>query len=51
VSADGDMSGSYRYTRVYARDSKGVWRIVSFEANRIREPEPRKSNKPAAKKK
>ena len=52
VSADGDFSGSYRYTRVYVRDSKGFWRIVSFEANRIREPEPRKSDshKPVAKK-
>jgi ketosteroid isomerase-like protein len=37
-TADGDLSGSYRYTRVYVQDTKGVWRIVSFEANRIREP-------------
>jgi ketosteroid isomerase-like protein len=35
---DGDVSGSYRYTRVYVRDPHGAWRIVSFEANRIREP-------------
>lgn len=35
----GDISGSYRYTRVYARSANGVWQIVSFEANRIREPE------------
>jgi ketosteroid isomerase-like protein len=35
---EGDLSGSYRYTRVYVRDERGVWRIVSFEANRIREP-------------
>jgi ketosteroid isomerase-like protein len=34
---NGDFSGNYRYTHVYARDPKGVWRIVSFEASRIRE--------------
>jgi ketosteroid isomerase-like protein len=39
---EGDLSGSYRYTRVYVRDERGVWRIVSFEANRIREPGERK---------
>ncbi len=38
----GDFSGSYRYTRVYVRDARGVWRIVSFEASRIREPEEHK---------
>jgi ketosteroid isomerase-like protein len=35
---EGDFSGSYRYTRVYVRDARGVWRIVSFEASKIREP-------------
>jgi len=35
---DGSISGSYRYTRVYVKDSRGVWRIVSFEASRIKEP-------------
>jgi ketosteroid isomerase-like protein len=35
---DGNISGSYRYTRVYVKDARGVWRIVSFEASRIREP-------------
>lgn len=35
-SAGHDISGSFRYTRVYARDQQGVWKIVSFEANRIR---------------
>jgi ketosteroid isomerase-like protein len=34
---EGDFSGSYRYTRVYVKDARGVWRIVSFEASRIRE--------------
>lgn len=35
---DGDISGSYRYTRVYVRDARGQWKAVSFEASRIREP-------------
>ena len=34
---DGDISGSYRYTRVYVKDQRGAWRIVSFEASRIRQ--------------
>ncbi len=32
-----DFSGSYRYTHVWVRDDHGTWRIVSFEANRIRD--------------
>ena len=32
-----DMTGAYRYTRVYVKDARGAWRIVSFEASRIRE--------------
>lgn len=35
TTADGDVSGSYRYTRVYVRDARGEWKIVSFEASRI----------------
>jgi len=35
-SAAGPISGSYRYTRVYVRDQQGKWKIVSFEASRIR---------------
>jgi ketosteroid isomerase-like protein len=35
---EGDLSGRYRYTRVYVQDAHGSWKIVSFEANRIREP-------------
>ncbi len=35
TSPDGDISGDYRYTRVYARDPHGNWKIVNFEANRI----------------
>jgi ketosteroid isomerase-like protein len=41
-TADGQLSGSYRYTRVYVQDATGGWRIVSFEANRVREPEAHK---------
>jgi ketosteroid isomerase-like protein len=41
-SGEGDLSGSYRFTRVYVRDSKGDWKIVSFEASRIRQPGDRK---------
>ena len=33
---EGDISGSYRYTRVYVKDERGHWKIVSFEASRIR---------------
>ena len=33
-----EFSGSFRYTRVYVRDAQGKWKIVSFEASRIREP-------------
>jgi len=38
ATEDGELSGSYRYTRVYARDAQGAWKAVSFEASRIREP-------------
>lgn len=36
-SPSGDLSGSYRYTHVYARSATGHWQIVSFEASRIHE--------------
>lgn len=39
VTANRDISGSYRYTHVYARDAQGKWKIVSFEASRIRDPD------------
>jgi ketosteroid isomerase-like protein len=42
VTPEGDISGSYRYTRVYVRGAAGKWKIVSFEASRIREPDERK---------
>jgi len=32
---EGNISGTYRYTRVYARDSHGAWKIVNFEASRL----------------
>jgi len=38
TTPDGDLTGSYRYTRVYVRDAAGNWKIVSFEASKIREP-------------
>lgn len=38
TTPDGPVNGSYRYTRVYARDPHGNWKIVSFEASRVREP-------------
>ena len=42
TSTSGDITGSYRYTRVYVRDGKGGWKVVSFEVNKIREPGERK---------
>jgi len=42
TTPEGDISGGYRYTRVYVRDAHGDWKIVSFEASRIREPGERK---------
>jgi ketosteroid isomerase-like protein len=34
--AGADLSGSYRYTRVYVKNAQGDWKIVSFETSRIR---------------
>ena len=36
TTGEGNISGSYRYTHVYVRDEHGTWKIVSFEASRIR---------------
>jgi ketosteroid isomerase-like protein len=36
INADGDFTGSFRYTRFYVRNAQGVWKIVSFEASKIR---------------
>ena len=41
-TGEGDFTGSYRYTRVYVRSSQGKWKIVSFEASRIRNSDDRK---------
>jgi len=38
TTPQGEVSGAYRYTRVYVRDPQGAWKIVSFEANRITDP-------------
>ncbi len=37
-NGDRDISGRYRYTRVYS-NRMGQWRIVSFEASRISGPD------------
>ena len=37
TTSEGDLSGSYRYTRVYVKDAQGAWKIVSFEVSKIRE--------------
>jgi len=43
TNAEGeDISGSFRYTRVYVRNAQGLWKIVSFEASRIHDPGERK---------
>lgn len=44
TTPDGPVTGSYRYTRVYVRNAQGAWKIVSFEASRVREPGPHKRN-------
>ncbi|MGA3265017.1 MAG: nuclear transport factor 2 family protein [Terracidiphilus sp.] len=42
TAAEGDISGCYRYTRVYVRDARGKWKIVSFEASMIRQDDEQK---------
>jgi ketosteroid isomerase-like protein len=34
---DQEITGRYRYTRVYVRNLQGQWKIVSFETSRIQE--------------
>lgn len=36
-SGEGEISGNFRYTRVYVKNRLGKWKIVSFEASRIRQ--------------
>ncbi len=38
TTLDGEMDGNFRYTRVYVKNPAGEWKIVSFEASRIRKP-------------
>ncbi len=40
TTPDGPMTGDFRYTRVYVRNAQGLWKIVSFEASRVRQPGP-----------
>ena len=44
TTPDGPVSGNYWYTRVYVRNAQGQWKIVSFEASRVREAGPHKRN-------
>lgn len=44
TTPDGRVIGDYRYTHVFVRDAQGDWKIVSFEASRVREPGPRRHN-------
>jgi ketosteroid isomerase-like protein len=44
TTPDGPVTGHYWYTRVYARTPQGQWKIVSFEASRVRESGPHKRN-------
>jgi ketosteroid isomerase-like protein len=37
-TGDEQLSGSFRYSRVYVRNAVGAWKIVSFEVSKIREP-------------
>ncbi|MGA3160054.1 MAG: nuclear transport factor 2 family protein [Terracidiphilus sp.] len=38
TNAEGEAIGDFRYTRVYIRNAQSQWKIVSFEASRIRLP-------------
>ncbi len=42
TTPEGGVDGSFRYIHVYVRNAQGAWKIVSFEASRIREPGERK---------
>ncbi len=35
-STEDERSGTFRFTRVYARDARGAWKIVNFEATRLK---------------
>jgi ketosteroid isomerase-like protein len=38
INDEGEAIGDFRYTHVYVRNAEGKWKIVSFEASRIRAP-------------
>jgi len=38
TNQEGELSGDFRYTRVYVQNQQGEWKIVSFEASRVRHP-------------
>jgi len=42
TTSEGEVSGSFRYTRVYVRQPGGAWKIVSFEASPVRTSDERK---------
>jgi len=44
TTPDGPVAGDYRYTHVYVRDAQGNWKIVSFEASRVRQLGPHRHN-------
>ena len=44
TTPEGQVTGDYRYTHVYVRNSQGVWKIVSFEASHVRAAGPHKRN-------
>jgi len=37
VNSEGEFSGNFRFTRIYVRNDHGLWKVVSFEASRMRE--------------
>lgn len=43
VTSEGPMAGIFRYSRVYVRNERGRWAVVSFEASRIRTAEERRA--------
>jgi ketosteroid isomerase-like protein len=45
TTSEGDISGTYRYTRVYVRNDQGAWKVVSFEVSRIPDPGVRAEHK------
>lgn len=48
TTPDGEVAGGFRYTHVYVRNPQGQWKIVSFEASRIRQPGERRKFNPGA---